>query len=193
MNDIVIMAWLFVALVLLYAFGYVYTLIRKNLVARKRDLYLQLLHDARATRKQYIKTLEILENSKLKLDTHKEELRSEKARLRTTRTVLREMAKDIRIRQAAASKKDKIEANVIAQKKHVFTEHWKILNNFRCRYNIYLQTFRAVEKEYQKHAKMAADFSRDWEAEKNKLLTMYRELKEVISIADPRISLSVSD
>lgn len=193
MNDIVIMAWLFVALVLLYAFGYVYTLICKNLVARKRDLYLQLLHHARATRKQYIKTLEILDNSKLKLDSQKEELRCEKARLRTTRAVLREMAAEIRMRQAAASKKDKIETNVIAQKKHVFTEHWKILNNFRCRYNIYLQTFRAVEKEYEKHAKMAADFSRDWKSEKDSLLALYRELKEVINIADPRLSLSTSE
>ena len=104
---------------------------------------------------------------------------------------MREFAAEIRKRQSA-EKIEKMDANIITQKKILFGEHWRVLNNFRCRHNIYLQTYRLVEKEFKRHADLAASASREWEQEKDSLLSLYKELKPLVNLPDPRMSFSTS-
>ena len=192
MKDITIMAYMFFALVLLYVFGYFYKYVRKNQIEKKRDIYQQMLNHARTTRQHYVKSLGVMEDSKLRLEEQLEELRGEKARLQNTRAGLRDIMKEIRTRQMK-DKPDKIDINIIQQKKVLFSQHWKVLNNFRCRFNIYLQTCRVIEKEHRKNMQLASNFCQEWEKEKGALMAMYRELKSLIPLADPRMMFSASD
>ena len=191
MNDIKFMASMFVVLIVLYAIGYLFILIRNNRISKKRDIYQNLLQRARATRKQYIKSLEMLDNAQRRLDRQLEELHTEKLRLQRTRAGLRELAAEIRTLQSA-EKIDNVEANVIAQKKTLFAEHWKVLNNFRNKYIIFQQTCRVTKNEHHKHTELVSRYSQDWEEEKSALMTLYNQLKEYTPLSDPRMSLGTS-
>ncbi len=118
-------------------------------------------------------------------------MESEKNKLNSVRTAIRETLRDVRIR-LAASNIDNVEANVIVQKKISIGENWKVLDNFRRQYNKELASYKLIENEERLHSSKTLASCEKWEAQKKVLLSLYDELKVVADVSDPRSILAAA-
>lgn len=188
MNQYTVMLLLIMSLVAISVFTRIFSIVKMAGIEKKRLLYEKMLTEARCTRMIYIKRLETSDNFRIKLEGLQVELKSEKYRLNTVRGSIREIIQDVRSR-LAPSKIDKLEANVILQKKITFGEHWKVLDNFRLKYNKKLASFILIENESRIHLIKTQESCDKWEAQKSVLMSLFDELKGVSKVVDPRSML----
>ncbi len=192
MNQYSVMLLLIMSLVAISVLTRIFSIVKMAGVEKKRLLYERLLKEARGTRMIYIKRLETSDNFRIKLEGLQVELKSEKFRLNTVRCSIREIIEDVRSR-LVPSKIDKLEAKVILQKKITLGEHWKVLDNFRLKYNKKLASFRLIENESRIHLHKTTESCDKWEAQKSVLMSLYDELKGVSKVVDPRSMLVAAD
>ena len=119
------------------------------------------------------------------------ELESQKCRLNRVRASIREMLGDVHARLKASSH-DKVETNVINQKKIIIGENWKVLDNFRCQYNKKFASYKLIEREQLIHSKKTSECYDTWEKQKNTLMRLYDELKTVSRIENPKTALAAA-
>ena len=192
MNPYVIMLCLFMALAVIVGIIKIVAVFKRAEIEKKRLLYEKLLKEARTTRITYIKLLETSDDFRIKLDGIRTDLGSKRSRLNSVRSSIREILQDARTR-LAASHIDKLEANVIVQKKINIGESWKVLDNFRRQYNKKLAAYRLIENEDRLHSNKLSESGEKWEAQKTVLMGLYDELKVAVDVPDPRSLLATND
>ncbi len=191
MNEYAIMFYLFMGLIAVVGLLKIIGVFKQAKIEKKRLLYDKLLQEASATRAVYIKRLGTSDDFRVKLEGMQTELESEKYKLNSVRTTIREIIEDVRLRLEPTSI-DKLEANVIVQKKINAGEHWKVLDNFRRQYNKKLASYRLIENENRILANKTFESAEKWEAQKKVLMPLYDELKDVSNVADPRTMLAMA-
>jgi hypothetical protein len=185
MNEYSIVLNLFVALIVTVGLIKIFGVLKQARIEKKRRLYEKLLKEALATRKKYIKRLVASDNFRIKLEGMRSELDSERLKLNKVRATIRKMIEDVHSRLAPSSI-DKLESNVIVQKKIHIGEHWKVLDNFRHHYNKKLASYKLIENEDRILSKKTSECEEKWEAQKRFLMPLYDELKSVSKVDDPR-------
>ena len=191
MNVYTIMFYLFMGLLAIFGVVRILAAARIARVQKKRIIFDRLLKEAKSTRMTYIRNIEASDDFRIKLEGMRSELESEKFRLKKVRASVREIVDDIRSR-LAASNIDKVEANVIAQKKIAISEQWKVLENFRREFNKKFASYKLIEREQRIHSQKTTELYDKWETQKGALMRLYDEIRPVADIEDPRAILATA-
>jgi hypothetical protein len=191
MNEYAIMFYLFMGLMAVVGLIKILGVFKQAGIEKKRQLYEKLLKEARTTRAKYIRHLGTSDDFRVKLEGIQSELESAKYKLNSVRTAIRKIIEDVHYR-LVPSNIDKLEANVIVQKKINIGEHWKVLDNFRRQYNKKLASYKLIENESRILSKKTSESAEKWEAQKRVLMPLYDELKGVSKVDDPRKTLATA-